>query len=213
MVYSTLSSGRGTQRGSGFIPPQRSGAVTSTNTSTKKTQAESTLPSVTRPTNAQAPQIDAPSANLMDLAEPLGAQMRSTADAQANQSIQSLTQRTGGDASSPLFQLLSTMARGQAAGQAGGQLANLKFQAADADAGRDLSRQQANLSARLQAQGMTDQFALSSRGLDLQGLQLNQNAQQTQSNDLLQRLQLLHSTYAGGRPTGMTDPFRSQLGL
>jgi hypothetical protein len=102
------------------------------------------------------------------LVDDLSGGIRSRNDAAANQAIGNISRRTGGDQSSPAFQFLSTMATTGAAGRTGSEVASLKFDAAEAGAQRELQRNMSNQSARLEAQRIADQFALSGAGLSLQ---------------------------------------------
>lgn len=106
--------------------------------------------------------------SLDPLVKDLAGSLRTRSDAAADASIANFSRRTGGDTGSPLFQFLSTTARGQAAGQTGATLANLRLQAEEGRAGRQLAREQAQQSAMLNLQQLNNAWALGQGSLALQ---------------------------------------------
>lgn len=142
--------------------------------------------------SSAAPQVDStPGPNYAKLIAGLGGGLRSSNDAAAQQAIRQTSRRLGGDTSSPVFSMLAQNATTGAAGRTGADLAGLKLNASEAQAGRDMQTQLANLNARLQAMSLSTNANLTIRGQDLQ-------QQATQVSQALQAAQISNSLNAGG---------------
>lgn len=131
-------------------------------------------------------------------------------NAAANQSITGAARRMGGDTTSPAFQFLSQMAKTGAAGNTGGQVAQLKFNAANAGQQMELQRQQSNQSAALQAQSIANQFATQMGSQQMGQMQFQLQALQAASSPA-NRLSGA-SSMAGNTPA-VASQFASLAGL